>query len=832
MYWKDSRNMGRLLSWSDVGYSVALLSVLLILFAGPLFFESGFAYKLDIDYFFAHETVLREELSGDGLALWNPYFGGGSPTLSKIQIGIFYPPLMLLRELLSPVAMFNWDMVLHLYVAGLGLYWLLRDWKVRPVGAMFGALTFMLSGSLIPRVFAGHISVIHSIAWIGWLLLAYRRLLLKRSWWSLLVVALLTALTVLGGHPQMSLIALLVPGSYFIAFAGQRIRERRWDDVGWAALSSLGVAVLALGLVAIQLAPFLEWLSQTSRGKGEAGVVTELMTRDSLYPHELFTIFFPYLWVDMSSVVDAVDVGGKELFWEKSIFAGMVTMVVIAVGLLLRCRSRGLDLRTRYLLGLGLFGLIMGMGSINPLYLLLQEIAPYFRSPGRFLLLWSFAISALAGISLDYVWRNLTLPQTQEVIERVRARWAGFVFVTLGLSVIWLLVGREVIAASELREYVRDVILNGFSFTLRTATMSMLLVLLLLWVTARRPWRIQPVWSHLVLGVALFELLLFARPLVRPQPVEELYDPNHPLAQLRPEADEVRVDGLREPPNYLVPTLRHVTNGEEHEAVELLLDLPDGAGRRFLGAGYYATTRLLESNRYELVQSSGHAYLYRERGTLPRIYAAPAIQLTYSDKEALEAISSPSFNPGQRAVVTVQTSAAANGESEHGHKPLLVALQSAEAGSAEFEGAFTDYEPDVVRATVQSGSRLMIIFNELYYPGWKATVDGKPVPVWKVNYAFRGVMVGPGTHEIEMRFESPLFELGKRITVATLLLAGGLSALLLLKQVSLKEATLRPLTRPFLRQAGRWSAPPTRRNGANRRPYRRGDRNTHRSPVH
>jgi hypothetical protein len=374
------------------------------------------------------------------------------------------------------------------------------------------------------------------------------------------------------------------------------------------------------------------------------------------------------------------------------------------------------------------------------------------------------------------------LPEARAVIGRVRAQWSGFVFVTLGLFAIWLLVGRDVIAASELREYVRDVILNGFSFTFRVATISVLLIQLLLWFTAKQTRRIQPVWAYLVLGVALVELSLFAHPLLQPQPVEELYDPDHPLAQLRPQADEVRMDGLREPPNYLVPTLKHVTNGEEHEAVELLLDLPDGVGRRFLGAGYYATTKLVESDRYELLQSSGRAYLYRERGTLPRIYAAPAIHLTYSDEQALEAISSPTFNPEQRAVVTVPTPTATNEEGEHRHRPLLVALQSAAAGSAEFEANFSDYEPDVVRATVRTGSRLMIIFNELYYPGWEVSVDGKSVPLWKVNYAFRGVMVAPGEHEVEMRFESPAFELGKGITMATLLLSTGLSVFLLLKE--------------------------------------------------
>ncbi len=46
----------------------------------------------------------------------------------------------------------------------------------------------------------------------------------------------------------------------------------------------------------------------------------------------------------------------------------------------------------------------------------------------------------------------------------------------------------------------------------------------------------------------------------------------------------------------------------------------------------------------------------------------------------------------------------------------------------------------------------MIVFSEVYYPGWTATVDGKEVPVGRVNYILRAIRVEPGSHKVELSF--------------------------------------------------------------------------------
>jgi hypothetical protein len=48
----------------------------------------------------------------------------------------------------------------------------------------------------------------------------------------------------------------------------------------------------------------------------------------------------------------------------------------------------------------------------------------------------------------------------------------------------------------------------------------------------------------------------------------------------------------------------------------------------------------------------------------------------------------------------------------------------------------------------------VLVVSETDYPGWSATVDGKPAPLLRADYAFRGVALSAGPHRIEMRFVS------------------------------------------------------------------------------
>ena len=64
----------------------------------------------------------------------------------------------------------------------------------------------------------------------------------------------------------------------------------------------------------------------------------------------------------------------------------------------------------------------------------------------------------------------------------------------------------------------------------------------------------------------------------------------------------------------------------------------------------------------------------------------------------------------------------------------------------------------------------MLFFSEIYYPAWKAYVDGKPAKFYRAFTSLRAVEVPAGTHTIVLRYESSAFAMGSMMTIITLML--------------------------------------------------------------
>lgn len=63
------------------------------------------------------------------------------------------------------------------------------------------------------------------------------------------------------------------------------------------------------------------------------------------------------------------------------------------------------------------------------------------------------------------------------------------------------------------------------------------------------------------------------------------------------------------------------------------------------------------------------------------------------------------------------------------------------------------YEPNCLTYDVQSGRGGIVVFSEIYYPGWTATIDGEEHELGRVNYVLRALQVKPGHHQVVLRFE-------------------------------------------------------------------------------
>jgi len=100
------------------------------------------------------------------------------------------------------------------------------------------------------------------------------------------------------------------------------------------------------------------------------------------------------------------------------------------------------------------------------------------------------------------------------------------------------------------------------------------------------------------------------------------------------------------------------------------------------------------------------------------------------------------------------------------------------AASWENDGIrLTSYAPNEVRYAYHAASPRAAVFSEVYYPGWKATLeDGTPVDIFRADWTLRGAILPAGNHELVMRFEPRSYALGSNISR----IASGLLYLILL----------------------------------------------------
>jgi hypothetical protein len=82
--------------------------------------------------------------------------------------------------------------------------------------------------------------------------------------------------------------------------------------------------------------------------------------------------------------------------------------------------------------------------------------------------------------------------------------------------------------------------------------------------------------------------------------------------------------------------------------------------------------------------------------------------------------------------------------------------------------SLTEYSPNRLKYEAKGiTAPQFAVFSEIYYPrGWKAYLDGVETPVIRANYALRGLVVPPGDHLIEFRFEPAPFYSGAKISLA------------------------------------------------------------------
>ena len=271
--------------------SALLLGVLTLMFFWPLFsghtfstvaghqssvypwrgFPTGFADctqcdQADLSY--PWQCFITQSLHDGEFPFWNPYSFGGQPLFANGSNAILYPPRLLFSLLLPPSWSHDLLSILHVFGAGLAMYFLLRDFGSGSGGAVFGAVTWMFSGFNLAWLQLEVVAPVFLFLPLN--LLGVRNALCRESLAACFAASAILASCLVAGHLPFMGITCLPAIAYAACLAGTRaVRSARAAD--WRACArsvglAAGVAILPGLLAAVVLLPTMLAVGASQRG--------------------------------------------------------------------------------------------------------------------------------------------------------------------------------------------------------------------------------------------------------------------------------------------------------------------------------------------------------------------------------------------------------------------------------------------------------------------------------------------------------------------------------------------------------------------------------------
>ena len=140
------------------------------------------------------------------------------------------------------------------------------------------------------------------------------------------------------------------------------------------------------------------------------------------------------------------------------------------------------------------------------------------------------------------------------------------------------------------------------------------------------------------------------------------------------------------------------------------------------------------------------AYVFRIPNALPRLTIYHRAESVNSFKDALSAMTRPDFDVHHDIVV-------------QGALPPLAPTSGADSVT------ITQMRSDETDASIVNGSAGLLMQNDSWYPGWKATVDGHDTPILHADGMFRGIPLAAGRHTVVIAYQSSTALAGQLLSI-------------------------------------------------------------------
>ena len=753
------------------------------------------------------------------IPLWNPYLFGGQPALADIQSGALYPPHLLQSLLLGwsglgfPLWALELQVIAHFSLAAIGTYLFIRSYLLAsspprlPASlrrARFGGLMASLAftyGGYLTGFPVQQLTILETSAWLPWVMWAIsaaivrpptidrrpptdnRQLvednqptnnpasrlplhpsrssapLLPRSpapYWG----ALAFALAILAGHPQTVLYIFYLSLAYFLylrftiytprtTYHASRITHHASRLLA-SLIPWLVMVVLGVCLAAAQLLPTREFIAHSLRADLSYQAVSA-----GLPLNEFIAILYPGFF------------GGSPQY------VGIVSLILIALAL---TRPPTPNPRPPILFwaGAGLVSLLLAFGGNTFLYPLFYLFMPGFeavRQQERAFLVYSFSAAVLTGWGAFFLTGPLpkAARSTFTRFER-RLRWIAAIALALTAFFIY---GSAVSTArgDEVNLFYGVLWHHLFGLIILGGTLLLLLLRSRGWL--RHPWgmALLALWLAFNLFTVNWRFNLEKPtnpPPFTPNGIVQFLQTNLPTLRLRsgqafqPSNLPTRiVSGGLLPGGNSAASVYHLQDLTGNTPLQLasvenfMRQMPSWRLWQLLSVRYVLDKRDIAGAGLKPVFEEGNLKVFEMGDPFSRAWFVGNIEVIAGDNEAISRLASDDFDLRRTAVVPT---------------PLDLPPTDPTTSSVTILALDSNY----LQAQVNASDRQLLVFSQIFYPGWQAKIDNQSAELLRVNVIQQGVVVSQGQHTVELVFSPTSFWLGAAISFVALLVCLGL----------------------------------------------------------
>jgi hypothetical protein len=657
--------------------------------------------------------------------MWDPNSWTGQPLFGQGQPGAAYPlnwlmfwmPLNAHGWLRQDVL--HWYYVLIHFLAALTCYALARE-----LGRSRGAS--IIAGCIFS--FAGYVAytdwpqMLNGAVWAPLVFLYMFRVARgERVLASSLLSGFFLGVTWLVGHHQLPLFVSIASAILWIALVAS-------SQQPVARMTRLAIFAFAItGMTsAFQTLPMAEYGRQAVRwvgveqpqGLGET-VPYELHKEHSLKPEGL-----------IGMVIPGVDPGAY------SSFVGGAAMTLGLIGLIVGWK----DHRVRWLATMALGGIVFALGPNSIFHGMMYAILPLVdkaRVPAAGSIVFMLGLAPLAAFGVD----SMVVPESHGVTRRAGWILSGIAAVLVFAS-LFFYAARVTPAISDNRMVITAfvaLLLAGLLAGLRSGGIS-----------ARTG------------AVAALALILFELGNVTDYwlPTTTTFLPklaaHSDLARyVKSQGDFARFTYDEKEIPYNIGDWYGIEGFNAYAAsVPASLWAQDIFSQRvqdILGIRYYLGKTAAHPEQHQVFQGQAGVNVYENPNAFPRVWSVHQSRKVLTQQQARDMLADPGFDPRNEVFLIGET------------PPHLPSCTGDEI-------SMPHHEPNYVRIEARMECRGMVILTDTWFPGWRATVDGKSEKIERAYGFVRGVLVEPGSHTIEMRYRPWSVYLGAALS----LLAAGI----------------------------------------------------------